>query len=127
MRPCFARSLVISAPQVMVTHSVSSSDQLTAELAWTNGVRVEGWTEPLVTADITTQIEIWRMEPGMEMRKDIKDLPLQNTTYSISLSEASWSSEAILYHSSSENHSASDRIPLFSDFKLPAPSDIKIR
>ena len=68
VRPCFARSLVISAPQVMVTHSVSSSDQLTAELAWTNGVRVEGWTEPLVTADITTQIEIWRIRPHLSTK-----------------------------------------------------------
>ena len=118
---------MISAPEVGVTHSVSSSDQLTAELTWTNGVRVEGWTEPLVTADITTEIEIWRREPGMEMRKDIKDLPLQNTSYTISLSEASWTTEVNLYHSSSENHSSSDRIPLFSSFKLPAPSNIEIR
>ena len=55
------------------------------------------------------------------------NLPLLDSTYSISLSEASWTSEVILYHSSSVDHAATEPIPLFSNFPLTAPSNIEIR
>ena len=67
---------MISAPQeVVVTHSVSPSLQLTAELSWTSGVSLEteqGRTEPLQTADITTEIEILRPEQGRRTGTDIR-------------------------------------------------------
>ena len=119
---------MISAPQdLRVTHSLSPAGQLTAELSWSSGVRVEGMAGPLVTVDITTEIEIWSTEPGMMTGTDIRRLPLEDTAYNISLSEASWRSEVILYHSSSVNGERSDPIPLFSSFPLPAPSNVKIR
>ena len=71
----FGRDLVISAPRnVVVTHSVSPTDQLTAELSWTNGVSVEDLDEDLVQemADITTEIEIWRPEQGSRTGTDIR-------------------------------------------------------
>ena len=73
----FGRSLEISAPKdVMVTHSVSPSDQLTAELSWSNGVSVEGLAEYLVkeTVDITTEIEIVRPEQGRRTGTDIRSV-----------------------------------------------------
>ena len=123
------RDLEISAPRdLTVSHSLSPAGQLMAELGWSSGVRVEDWAGPpgpLVTVDITTEIEIWSTD--MKTGTDIRQLPLQDTNYSISLSEVSWHSDVILYHSSSVHGERSAPIPLFSSFPLPPPSNIRIR
>ena len=70
----FGRDLVISAPRnVVVTHSVSPTDQLTAELSWTNGFSKLGRLDLQNTLKFDGPVSLLLFKPGWKQDRQSRE------------------------------------------------------
>ena len=102
----------------------SLSPHLTADLTWISGLTLAG--SPVASTDFFTDLQVW--EDGQLVKS--WSLSLNQSSYSIRLSEVSWRSEVRLMHCSAGNGGCSPPtplLPLFSSLELSPPHNIKLR